>query len=127
MSERIRIMLVDDHATTLAGLKAVLMREPNLEIVGEAYDGQTAVNLANELLPDIVIMDVFLPQKNGIDATQQIVERNPSIKVIGFSMHPGGAVVNAMRDAGAVNCISKSDPSESLISAIHACYSNELK
>ena len=68
MSECIRIMLVDDHAATLAGLKAVLMREPGIEIVGEASDGQTAVNLADELLPDIVIMDVFLRKPDLSDS-----------------------------------------------------------
>lgn len=126
MSDNIRILLVDDHATTRIGLAALLRREQSFEIVGEAADGQAAVELAGELLPDIVIMDIFLPKKNGIDATRQIVESYPDTKVIGISMHPGSSVVTAMQEAGAVACINKSDPSESLISAINACKPREL-
>jgi len=121
MSENLRILLVDDHETTRIGLAAILKREHNLEIIGEASDGQTAVDLAQELLPDIVIMDVFLPKRNGIDATRLIVEEHPEIKIIGFSMHPGKSLVNALREAGAVACVSKGEPAEVLIAAIKAC------
>ena len=78
------------------------------------------MELANELLPDVVVMDVFMPLQSGIDATQIIVSKNPNIKVIGFSVHPGPDIVSAMEKAGAAACISKSDPVEVLIRAIHS-------
>jgi LuxR family maltose regulon positive regulatory protein len=109
---------VDDHGVTRTELAALLNKEQNMEVVGEACDGKEAVDLANEMLPDVVIMDVFMPVQNGIDATRQIVIEHPDIKVIGFSMHTLPDIAAAMKKAGAAACISKSDPIEVLIEAI---------
>ena len=105
---------------TRVELAALLNQEPDLEVVGEACNGEEAVELAQILSPDIVIMDVFMPVENGIDATQKIVSENPGIKVIGFSMHPGSDIVSAMQKAGAAACISKSDSIEVLIQSIYS-------
>ena len=72
------------------------------------------------MLPDIVIMDVYMPGQNGIDTTRQIVSENPGVKVIGFSVYPKPDIVSAMQRAGAVACIGKSDPIEVLIQAIQS-------
>jgi DNA-binding NarL/FixJ family response regulator len=127
MGKNIRILLVDDHETTRRGLATILNCRLNLSIVGEASNGETALDLARELNPDVVIMDVFLPNLNGIDATRLIVEEHPGIKVIGFSMHPKSSIVNAMREAGAVTCISKSESAEVLIAAIQSCMSDSAR
>lgn len=124
MRRNIRILLVDDHETTRTGLATILSRRLNLDIVGEASDGEMALELARELNPDVVIMDVFLPNLNGIDATRLITEERRETKVIGFSMHPKSSIVNAMREAGAVTCISKSESAEVLIAAIQSCMSD---
>ncbi len=117
-----RILIADDHSTTREEIAALLRRERDLDVVGEASDGQMAVELAEKLLPDVVIMDVLMPEMDGIDATRQIVSEHPEIKVIGFSMHPESNIVSAMRRAGAVACVKKSDPVEVLIAAIHDCF-----
>lgn len=115
-----RILLADDHSVTRSELAALLRRDYDMDIVGEAGNGKEAVALARELLPDVVIMDVFMPEQNGIEATREIVSRNPGIRVIGFSMHPGSDIIAAMEDAGAKTCISKSDSVEVLIQAIRS-------
>jgi DNA-binding NarL/FixJ family response regulator len=127
MGKNIRILLVDDHETTRMGLATILSRRLNLDVVGEASDGEMALDLARELNPDVVVMDVFLPNLNGIDATRLIVEEHPETKVIGFSMHPKSSIVNAMREAGAVTCISKSESAEVLIAAIQSCMSDSAR
>ena len=115
-----RILLADDHSVTREELAALLNHEPDLEVVGEACNGEEVVELARELLPDVVIMDVFMPLQSGIDATQKIISKNPNIKVIGFSVHPGPDIVSAMEKAGASACISKSDPIDVLVQAIQS-------
>ncbi len=120
MAESIRILLADDHLDARLGLAALLSHESDMDIVGEASDGQMAVEMADKLLPDVVIMDVNMPKISGIEATRQIVSYHPNIQVIGFSIHLETNLVTAMREAGAVAYISKSDPIDALISAIHA-------
>ena len=121
MGENIRILLVDDHSVAREGLACLLRQEDNLDIIGEASDGKMAVELAKELQPDVIIMDASMPGMNGIEATRLIMLDFPEIKVIGFSMHSDGEVGAAMQKAGAVACISKSQPAEVLISKIRDC------
>jgi len=115
-----RILLVDDHSVTRAELSALLKQEPDLDVVGEACNGNEAVELAHILLPDVIIMDVFMNDQNGIDATRRIVSENPDVRIIGFSMQATSDIVVAMQEAGAKACISKSDSIEVLIQAIHS-------
>jgi len=121
MSDNIRILLVDDYAPVRAGLAEILGHEPQMDIVGQAADGRTAVELARRLHPDVVIMDVRMPLMNGIEATRLIAEEHPDIKVIGFTMQCEGNLCAAMCKAGAAACINKSSPIESLITAIRDC------
>ncbi len=101
MSDKIRILLVDDHAEFRAGLRAMLQSVPDLAVVGEAADGSQAVALALRLQPDIILMDLQMPQLNGVDATRQIVYTSPHIGVIMLTMfEDDNSVFTAMR-AGA--------------------------
>ncbi len=113
-----RIVVVDDHKILRQGLKNMLAGNENFEVVGEAEDGEKAIQMAGELLPDIIIMDVGLPKINGIDATQRIKEQYPDIQVIGLSLHESEDVAETMRNAGASAYFCKSDPMDKLIQTI---------
>jgi CheY-like chemotaxis protein len=120
----IRVMLADDHAVMREGLARLLSQEPGIEIVGEARDGQEAVELANKIQPDLILMDIGMPRLNGIDATRAIHAKNPDIRVIGLSMYEEGELSEDMRTAKAVAYVTKSAPKGDLFSAIRACMQN---
>lgn len=112
------VLVVDDHRIAREGLIGLLRREADLEIVGAAADGRQAVEMARNLRPEVVIMDVDMPGMGGIEATRIIVEELPGIQVIGLSMHEGGTVSSSMLEAGAAAFLAKSDPFEDLLAAI---------
>lgn len=114
-----KILLADDHRMMRDGLRALLERA-GLEVVAEAADGREAVALVLRLRPDIVIMDVSMPELNGIDATRKLSVEAPGTKVIGLSMNADRRYVLAMFAAGAVGYLLKSSASEELIQALHA-------
>ncbi len=116
----IRIILADDHRIVREGLRALLEKESDVEVVAEAENGRTAVELADQLKPDVVIMDISMPDLNGMDATVQIVGRVPGTKVIGLSMHSSRRFVEAMLKAGARGYLFKNCAREELIRAIQA-------
>lgn len=120
-SPRIRVLLADDHVVMREGLSRLLGEQPDIEIVGEAGDGEAAIELARQLHPDVVVMDVSMPRTNGLDATRQLVLEQPGLHVIGLSMHDGAAMGRAMRQAGAVGYIAKSGPPADVLAAIRAC------
>jgi DNA-binding NarL/FixJ family response regulator len=101
----------------------LLQMEPDFEVVGEAADADTAIVLAEKLEPDVVIMDVNLGEKNGMDATRQILSKNPDIKVIALSMHSDKRVINAMYHAGASVFLNKTVASDKLIASVRGCIS----
>jgi DNA-binding NarL/FixJ family response regulator len=121
MGKNIRILLADDHVAARASLAIILRQEDNMEIIGEASNGQMAVELAQELHPDVVIMDVGMPILNGIEATRQIASDFPDTKVVGFTINAEARLVEAMQKAGAAACLSKSEPIDVLITAIQKC------
>jgi DNA-binding NarL/FixJ family response regulator len=96
-----RILLADDHLAYRQHLRSLLEVEPGLQVVGEAGDGRTALRLAGELEPDIVLMDVAMPELGGIEATRQILAAHPRVRVIGLSLHSAPAFVRGMLAAGA--------------------------
>jgi two-component system, NarL family, response regulator NreC len=116
---KIRILLADDHKILREGLKALLDKEPNLEIVGEAEDGRSTVRLAKELAPDVIIMDISMPLLNGIEAAHQIMTENSNIKIIALSMFGDQPFVKGMLQAGAMGYILKHSASRELLKAIH--------
>ncbi|RPJ61530.1 MAG: response regulator [Acidobacteria bacterium] len=114
----IRVLIADDHKILRQGLASIINSEPDLELVGEAKDGREAIELARQLSPDIVIMDIEMPGTNGIDATRTIAAEKPEIRVIGLSMHTREDMEQAMRAAGASKYLPKDGPAEDLLAAI---------
>jgi DNA-binding NarL/FixJ family response regulator len=117
-AETLRIILVDDHPIMRAGVKALLNAEPGVAVVAEADNGQTAVELAQELRPDLVLMDVSLPQLNGAEATRQILAAQPSLKVLALSAHEDAAFARLMLEAGALGYVLKRSASDELVRGI---------
>jgi PAS domain S-box-containing protein len=123
---RIRVLLVDDHALVRNGLSSVLRYHTELQVVGEAADGQEAVALAAALKPDVVIMDVNMPRMDGVEASKRIKRDLPSTVVIGLSMHEGGHHESAMRESGAAAYLTKDSAAERLIETILRCRAASL-
>jgi len=113
-----RILLADDHAIILQGLYSLLEKEPGIEVAGAVEDGRKAVELVRELRPDIVIMDISMPNLNGIDATYRIVHEFGGVKVIALSIHSNRRFVADMLRAGASGYILKECLFDELVEAI---------
>lgn len=116
----IRVLLVDDHELMREGLRAILEREKDVEVVGEASSGRAAVELARTLEPDVVVMDVAMKDSNGIEATRQLRSAHPGVKVIALSSHSDSRYVNAMLDAGACGYVLKANAYDDLRRALVA-------
>jgi len=123
---RIRVLLVDDHALVRSGLSSVLRYHTELQVVGEAADGQEAVALAVALKPDVVVMDVNMPRMDGVEASRRIKRELPGTVVIGLSMHEGGHHESAMRESGAAAYLTKDSAAERLIETILRCRAASL-
>ena len=115
---KVRILLVDDHQMMRDGLRAVLASKSGFDIVGEAKDGRAAVAAASELKPDVVVMDVGMPEMNGIEASRRIKKENPATKVIALSTHSDKRYVLNMISTGAEGYILKQSASDELIRAV---------
>jgi DNA-binding NarL/FixJ family response regulator len=118
--KKLRILLADDHIVMRSGLRALLDRQPNLEVVGESENGRETVALAASLKPDVVVMDVGMPILNGIEATQTIVTQCPTIAVVILSMHADESYVMRALKAGARGYLLKDSAAADLIGAIQA-------
>jgi two-component system, NarL family, response regulator NreC len=118
----IRVLLADDHGVVRKGLRFILERQADMEVVGEAGDGREAIRLAEVSEPDIVIIDIAMPLLNGIDATAQMVKRNPSLGVIILSMHSDEDYLLSALNAGAKGYLLKDSAEVDLIRAIQAVH-----
>jgi two-component system response regulator NreC len=116
----IKILIADDHGIVRDGLRFLISKQQEMEIVGEAEDGRKAIELVRKLEPDIVIMDISMPNLNGVDATRQIVREFPNVKVIALSMHSSSMFVADMIKAGASGYILKNCLFNELVEAIKA-------
>ena len=116
----IRIIIADDHGIMRAGLKSLLSADPNMQVVGEAVNGEETLRLVNELKPNITIMDIGMPGNEGLEATRQVIQSSPSTKVIMLTMHEDGAVLQECLRAGAAGYIIKRAVEGELIDAIYA-------
>jgi two-component system response regulator NreC len=120
MSKRIRILLADDHAVVRQGFKMILGAQTDMEIVGEAGNGREAVELAERLKPDIIVMDVAMPELNGIEATRRLAESVPHARVVALSMHKDSVYVREILRAGARGYLLKDSVADDLVSAVRA-------
>lgn len=124
-SKKIRILVAEDHAVVREGTIRVLEREPDFEVVGEAGDGEEAVQLACELQPDIALVDIVMPGMNGVEATRQIKQRCPSVAVLILSAYDDDQFVFSLLEAGAAGYLLKSIHSHELIAAVRAVSEGE--
>jgi len=113
-----RILLADDHKITRQGLRSLLEKQKDMEVVAEADNGRAAIRLAAELAPDIIIMDVTMPDLNGVEASKQILAKSPDIKIIALSMHSDALFVTEMLKSGAAGYLLKDCAFEELTRAI---------
>jgi two-component system response regulator NreC len=116
---KIRLLLVDDHEIVRAGLRMLFMAEPDMEIAGEAGSAQEALQLVQEVKPDVVLMDVAMPGMSGIEATRRIKEVDPDVVVLALTMHEDEQYFFEMLNAGASGYIPKRAAPDDLVSAIH--------
>jgi CheY-like chemotaxis protein len=117
----IRVLLADDHTLFRDGLARLLIKRPDLQVVGHAKDGQEAIDLAGELHPDVILMDIGMPGVNGIEATRAIHRAYSDISIIGLSMYEDRERAQAMRAAGAADYKTKGCATPEIVSAIRDC------
>jgi DNA-binding NarL/FixJ family response regulator len=117
---KLRILLADDHETVRAGLKLIVNAQADMEVVGEARDGRAAVARAQELLPDIVVMDVSMPHLNGLKATERLQAVCPQVKVLTLTRHTDDGYLQQILRAGASGYVLKQSPPAELLHAIRA-------
>lgn len=123
--KEIRVLLVDDHTLIRDGLKRILGLEPGICVVGDAANGQQAVELAGELCPDVVIMDINMPEMNGIEAARLIKQRHPLMGIIALTIHDDEEYVLELINAGVSGYLLKDVSSEALIESIDRVYAGE--
>ncbi len=122
----VRIIIADDHTIVRHGLTKLLQQTNDVEVIAQAQNGHATLELARELSPDVIVMDVGMPDLNGIDATQQILRENPKIKVLALSMHSGRKFVVAMLKAGASGYLLKDCALEELTTALETILSGKI-
>jgi DNA-binding NarL/FixJ family response regulator len=115
----IKTVLADDHTIVREGLRALLLADKEIEVIGEAHNGREAVAMAEALRPDVVVMDIAMPLLNGLEATKQIRAANPSIKVLVLSAHSDDAYIDRVIAVGAVGFLIKQTSAQILAKAIH--------
>lgn len=120
----IKILLADDHKIVRDGLRALIEKQSGMEVIAEAGDGRSTVQLVQELLPNVVIMDIAMPDMNGIEATRQITATAPNVKIVALSMHSDKRFVAEMLKAGASGYLLKDCAFEELDNAIRAVIAN---
>jgi len=119
-TNKVRVLLAEDHETVREGLKMIISRQPDMEIVGEAADGREAIDRAISLKPDVVVMDISMPGLNGLKATSKLKEKCPGIQVVALTRHKEGGYLQELLQAGASGYVLKQSSSEELIRAIRA-------
>src|ERR1700739_4820781 len=121
----IRVLLADDHAMVRKGFRLILEAQPDMEIAGEAGNGREAVELAEKLHPDVVVMDVAMPELNGIEATRRLAASSPHTRVLALSMHKDSVYVREILRAGARGYLLKESVADDLVTAVRAAAAGE--
>jgi len=125
MKKTIRILLADDHTILRDGIRSLLEDEPDMEVIGEAEDGHSAVKMTAQLTPDVVIMDIAMPLLNGLEATRQIKRDYPQVKVLILTMHENEEYIRQVLATGAMGYILKDAAARELLGAIRAVHRGE--
>ncbi len=120
--KKIRVLLVDDHAILREGIKALLEKQDNIEVIAEAADGREAIPKVAQSRPDVVVLDISMPMMDGLESTRQIKRENPDIKVLVLTMHDNEEYFFQLLRAGASGYVTKKSVSRELVSAIEAVY-----
>jgi len=123
--EKIKVMLAEDHVVVREGTRELIQHEDDMEVVGEAGDGEEAVALAPHVKPDVIIMDVNMPKLNGIEATKQIKMKMPSVAILVLTAYDNDQYVSALLEAGAAGYLLKNIKGRELIDAVRAVNSGE--
>lgn len=123
---KIRVFLADDHLILREGIRSLLEKVPDIEMVGEAGEGGEAVAKVEQLVPDVVLMDITMPGLNGLEATQQIKQKNSQVKVLILTMHETDQYLSGMLQAGASGYVVKTTTTSELISAIRAVHQGDV-
>ena len=121
----INVLLADDHAVVRDGLRMILENESDIRVLGTAADGRQAVEKARNLKPDVIVIDIAMPELNGIEATYQILQENPSIKVVILSMHASPEYIYRTLEAGAFGYLLKESASLEVIAAVKAAITGQ--
>lgn len=122
LMEKIRVILADDHTVVRQGLRALLVAEGDIDIVGEAENGRQAVQIARKLVPDVAVIDIAMPQLNGLEATRQITRTVPSTKVLILSSYSDDEYVQQLTEAGAAGYLIKQTAANELLKAIREAH-----
>ncbi len=123
---KIRVLLAEDHVIVREGLRSILSTNPSIEVVGEAINGKEAVQKTIELTPDIVLMDISMPDMNGLEATRQIKRSNPDVRILALTMHEADEYFYEMLQAGASGYFVKGGSTADLISALQALMQGDV-
>ncbi len=125
MENQIRILIVDDHTVVRDGLRALISAEPGMEVIGDASDGAEAVDLAAELKPDVILLDLVMPRMDGVEATRLIRQANPGARILVLTSFAEDHQVFSAVKAGAIGYLMKDTSSEELLQAIRNTYTNQ--
>lgn len=125
MSDKIRVLICEDHALFREGLRAILRDHPSIEVAGEAVTGREAIEKARQLRPDVVLMDIEMPEMTGLEATRRIVQAGLGTRVLVLTLYDDEEVVGSCLDAGAAGYVLKDGPSSQLLFAIEAVYKGQ--
>ena len=120
MADKIRVLLAEDHRTVREGFKLMLSAQPDIEVVGEAGDGRAALRLARELEPDVVLMDVSMPELNGLKATEQLCGVCPRVRVVALTRHTDRGYLQQLLQAGASGYVLKQSDPDVLLQAVRS-------
>ncbi len=123
--DKIRIIVADDHAVVREGTRTMLEREKDMEVVGEAADGEEAIKLIEELKPDVAILDISMPKLSGLEVTRRIKPRFPSLAILILSAYDNDEYIFALLEAGAAGYLLKDVPSREIVEAVRSVYSGE--
>jgi DNA-binding NarL/FixJ family response regulator len=122
----LRVLMVDDHPVVLAGLRALVEADPDFQVVGEARDGRIALRLAKQLLPDVVVLDISMPEMNGIEVATALLAERPECRVLVLTVHEDRAYLRQLVEAGVSGYLLKRSASDELIRALHAVVSGGM-